>query len=70
MIIRKLGGCKVCLDSLCQVSLPQQEQVLYIFVNVPASIIPASYPAAILDFKMATQKSFLAIYRDLNHTEI
>ena len=28
MIIRYLGGCKICFDSICQVSLPQQEQVL------------------------------------------
>ena len=31
MIIRYLGGCKICFDSICQVSLPQQEQVLYNF---------------------------------------
>ena len=28
MIIRYLGGCKICFDSICQVSLPQQEHVL------------------------------------------
>ena len=31
IIIRYLGGCKICFDSICQVSLPQQEQVLYNF---------------------------------------
>ena len=31
MIIRYLGGCKICFDSIRQVSLPQQEQVLYNF---------------------------------------
>ena len=31
MIMIYLGGCKICFDSVCQVSLPQQEQVLYIF---------------------------------------
>ena len=31
MIIRYLGGCKICFDFICQVSLPQQEQVLYNF---------------------------------------
>ena len=31
MIIRYLGYCKICFDSVWQVSPPQQEQVLYKF---------------------------------------
>ena len=31
MIIRYLGGCKICFDSISQVSLPQQDQVLHNF---------------------------------------
>ena len=31
MIIRYLGGCKICFDSICQVSVPEQEQVFYNF---------------------------------------
>ena len=31
MVIRYIGGCKICFDSICQVSLLQQGQVLYNF---------------------------------------